>query len=49
MNPGIEFPYRRYEIGKVFRDGPVKKAACENSCNVTRTSSALQARRLKRS
>ncbi|WP_231575332.1 histidine--tRNA ligase [Paenibacillus sp. FSL P4-0081] len=25
MNPGIEFPYRRYEIGKVFRDGPVKK------------------------
>lgn len=25
MNPGITFPYRRYEIGKVFRDGPVKK------------------------
>ncbi|MEK3834788.1 MULTISPECIES: histidine--tRNA ligase [unclassified Paenibacillus] len=25
LNPGIEFPYRRYEIGKVFRDGPVKK------------------------
>ncbi|WP_379153876.1 histidine--tRNA ligase [Paenibacillus sp. sgz5001063] len=25
LNPGIEFPYKRYEIGKVFRDGPVKK------------------------
>lgn len=25
MNPAIEFPYKRYEIGKVFRDGPVKK------------------------
>lgn len=25
LNPGIEFPYRRYEIGKVFRDGPVKR------------------------
>ncbi|MEK4853275.1 histidine--tRNA ligase [Paenibacillus sp. FSL H7-0756] len=25
LNPGIEFPFRRYEIGKVFRDGPVKK------------------------
>ncbi|MEK3903635.1 histidine--tRNA ligase [Paenibacillus sp. FSL R7-0179] len=25
LNPGIEFPCRRYEIGKVFRDGPVKK------------------------
>lgn len=25
LNPGIEFPYKRYEIGKVFRDGPVKR------------------------
>nr|WP_102716153.1 histidine--tRNA ligase [Paenibacillus castaneae] len=25
LNPGIELPYRRYEMGKVFRDGPVKK------------------------
>ncbi|WP_151736169.1 histidine--tRNA ligase [Paenibacillus tengchongensis] len=25
LNPGIELPFRRYEIGKVFRDGPVKK------------------------
>lgn len=24
-NPGIKLPYKRYEIGKVFRDGPVKK------------------------
>jgi histidyl-tRNA synthetase len=26
LNPGIEFPFKRYEIGKVFRDGPVKRA-----------------------
>ncbi|TYP78944.1 ATP phosphoribosyltransferase regulatory subunit [Paenibacillus methanolicus] len=25
LNPGIEFPYKRYEIGKVFRDGPVRR------------------------
>lgn len=25
LNPGIELPFRRYEMGKVFRDGPVKK------------------------
>lgn len=25
LNPGIEFPFKRYEIGKVFRDGPVKR------------------------
>ncbi|MEK5236324.1 histidine--tRNA ligase [Paenibacillus sp. FSL L8-0470] len=25
LNPGMEFPFKRYEIGKVFRDGPVKK------------------------
>ncbi|MBP1994893.1 histidine--tRNA ligase [Paenibacillus eucommiae] len=25
LNPGIELPYKRYEIGKVFRDGPVKR------------------------
>ncbi|CAM4333988.1 histidine--tRNA ligase [Paenibacillus typhae] len=25
LNPGISFPFKRYEIGKVFRDGPVKK------------------------
>ncbi|WP_248924451.1 histidine--tRNA ligase [Paenibacillus hamazuiensis] len=24
MNPGMELPFKRYEIGKVFRDGPVK-------------------------
>lgn len=24
MNPNIKFPFKRYEIGKVFRDGPVK-------------------------
>lgn len=24
MNPDIRLPYRRYEIGRVFRDGPVK-------------------------
>jgi histidyl-tRNA synthetase len=23
--PGMELPYRRYEMGKVFRDGPVKR------------------------
>lgn len=25
LNPTIRFPFKRYEIGKVFRDGPVKK------------------------
>ncbi|MFC5652544.1 histidine--tRNA ligase [Paenibacillus solisilvae] len=25
LHPGLEFPYKRYEIGKVFRDGPVKR------------------------
>jgi len=25
LNPGIAFPFKRYEIGKVFRDGPVKR------------------------
>lgn len=24
-NKNIKFPYKRYEIGKVFRDGPIKK------------------------
>ncbi|MFE8702796.1 histidine--tRNA ligase [Cytobacillus sp. FJAT-54145] len=24
MNPGIRMPFKRYEIGKVFRDGPIK-------------------------
>ena len=24
LNPMIRFPFKRYEIGKVFRDGPVK-------------------------
>lgn len=24
MNPGIKKPFKRYEIGKVFRDGPIK-------------------------
>ncbi|MFF2479965.1 histidine--tRNA ligase [Paenibacillus sp. NPDC058071] len=25
LNPGIVLPFRRYEIGKVFRDGPTKR------------------------
>ncbi|MCQ6560038.1 histidine--tRNA ligase [Paenibacillus mendelii] len=25
MNPGMELPIKRYEMGKVFRDGPVKR------------------------
>lgn len=25
MNPKIRLPFKRYEIGKVFRDGPIKK------------------------
>lgn len=25
MNPTIQLPFKRYEIGKVFRDGPIKK------------------------
>ncbi|RWZ58597.1 histidine--tRNA ligase [Halobacillus fulvus] len=25
MNPTVRMPYKRYEIGKVFRDGPVKE------------------------
>jgi histidyl-tRNA synthetase len=25
MNPGMPLPFKRYEIGKVFRDGPVKR------------------------
>lgn len=25
INPNIRMPYKRYEIGKVFRDGPVKQ------------------------
>lgn len=25
MNPGMPMPFKRYEIGKVFRDGPVKR------------------------
>jgi len=24
MNPNLKFPFKRYEIGKVFRDGPIK-------------------------
>lgn len=24
LNPMVQFPFKRYEIGKVFRDGPVK-------------------------
>ena len=24
MNPGLTMPFKRYEIGKVFRDGPIK-------------------------
>ena len=25
LNPTIGLPFKRYEIGKVFRDGPIKK------------------------
>lgn len=25
LNPGLNFPFKRYEMGKVFRDGPVKR------------------------
>lgn len=25
LNPGLSVPFKRYEIGKVFRDGPVKR------------------------
>lgn len=25
MNPNIRLPFKRYEIGKVFRDGPIKQ------------------------
>ncbi|WP_337101320.1 histidine--tRNA ligase [Paenibacillus sp. YIM B09110] len=25
LNPGLTLPFKRYEIGKVFRDGPVKR------------------------
>lgn len=25
LNPGLSLPFKRYEFGKVFRDGPVKK------------------------
>ncbi|OMF19299.1 histidine--tRNA ligase [Paenibacillus sp. FSL H8-0548] len=25
LNPGLELPFKRYEMGKVFRDGPVKR------------------------
>ncbi|WP_277999082.1 MULTISPECIES: histidine--tRNA ligase [Bacillus cereus group] len=25
MNPKVRLPFKRYEIGKVFRDGPIKK------------------------
>lgn len=25
LNPNLKMPFKRYEIGKVFRDGPVKK------------------------
>lgn len=49
LNPGMEFPFKRYEIGKVFRDGPVKKAGCANSCNAMPMWSGLPVRRLKRS
>ncbi|TCZ80154.1 histidine--tRNA ligase [Paenibacillus albiflavus] len=25
LNPSLRFPFKRYELGKVFRDGPVKR------------------------
>src|SRR3989338_2475890 len=26
MNPNVKLPFKRYQIGEVFRDGPVEKA-----------------------
>ena len=26
QNPNLKLPFKRYEVGKVFRDGPIKKA-----------------------
>lgn len=36
MNPNLRMPFKRYEIGKVFRDGPVKKGRFRefNQCDV---------------
>lgn len=35
LNPAIRMPFKRYEIGKVFRDGPIKKkVVCANSRSV---------------
>lgn len=28
MNPYLKMPFKRYEIGKVFRNGPVKAGRC---------------------
>ena len=33
MNPNLRMPFKRYEIGKVFRDGPVKTGEAVNSYN----------------
>lgn len=36
MNPNIKMPFKRYEIGKVFRNGPVKPGRCREfiQCDV---------------
>ena len=36
MNPNLRMPFKRYEIGKVFRDGPVKTGRLRefNQCDV---------------
>jgi histidyl-tRNA synthetase len=36
MNPNIKLPFKRYEIGKVFRNGPVKPGRCREfiQCDV---------------
>ena len=34
LNPGIELPFRRYEIGKVFRDGLSNADGCGNFYSV---------------
>ena len=36
MNKGLNLPFKRYEIGKVYRDGPVKTGRCREfyQCDV---------------
>ena len=32
LNPNLKLPFKRYEIGKVFRDGPVEKSRVREFC-----------------